>query len=114
MRNKIPKLSHLLTLEDCVSLADGAGGSQKKWQKLGTLWARLEVSSHPRSASQGGILRRINWQITLRALPPSAKLYPHPGRRFRLKDALYPIYTTVPYDASGKYLLSTSLTWVAE
>ncbi|MEM9754998.1 MAG: head-tail adaptor protein, partial [Pseudomonadota bacterium] len=40
-----PRLDRLLTLEDPMRVADGAGGFTESWISLGRLWARITPRS---------------------------------------------------------------------
>ncbi len=100
-----PELTRPLVLEQASQLADGAGGYDKVWSSLGTLWADVRLRGGHDVTGQGGSLGRAALRITVRAAPQGAPSRPLPGQRFRDAARIYAIHAVGETDADGRFLV---------
>lgn len=98
------RLTRALVLEAPVERPDGAGGHQRDWQALGTLWADMRASSGRGTKGEGVGIGLVRWRIALRAAPPGAPSRPRAGQRFREGERVFETLTVSEADRGGRWL----------
>lgn len=104
-----PRLDRLLTLEDPMRVADGAGGFTESWISLGRLWARIT----PRSGRETGERSVQDYRILVRAAPFGAVARPRPHQRFRDGERLYHIETVTEAPNEDRFLICSAFEEIA-
>jgi len=97
-------LCRQLVLEHAVLNPDGAGGFDRSWQALGTLWAEVKASSGRTPSGDLGPLSKVNYRITVRSAPYGAPSRPQSDQRFRDGTRIFLINAVAESDAHGGYL----------
>lgn len=77
------RLNRKLLLEARLRGDDGAGGYTGSWALLGTHWGAVEPLSGRLERGETFARSRVQYRVTLRALPPTSQSRPKPGQRFR-------------------------------
>lgn len=101
----IPRLNRLLTLEDPQTAPDMAGGFNRTWVPLGTLWAAASPRTGREVAQNGATLSRMPYRITVRAAPVGSPSRPRPEQRFRDGNRIYTINAVTEDAKSDLYLV---------
>ncbi|WP_370228331.1 head-tail adaptor protein [Cognatishimia sp.] len=100
----LPNLNRVLALEAPEQVADGAGGFSETWTVLGTLWAEVKPRTGRDREREAVGAARVDYRITVRALPVGEAARPMPGQRFRDGVRLFRIVAVADQDAAGRYL----------
>lgn len=98
------RLSRKLDLESVVQVADGAGGFQETWSKLGEHWAQLSFGRGRIRASGETAVSTVPTEVVVRGAPVGATSRPVPDQRFREGDRCWRIVAVTEFDPSGRYL----------
>lgn len=98
-----PKLDRLLTLEEAVTVPDGAGGFSVIWETVCTHWAEVTSGTGRQSAGEEVILGQVPYKITVRALPYGTFGRPRPDQRLREGRRIFTILAVTERDA--RYLV---------
>ena len=77
------RLNRLLTLEEEVRAADGAGGFTTQWTTKGTLWAEVRPGTGREQGADFLTYATVPYRITVRAAPHGAPSCPVAGQRLR-------------------------------
>lgn len=85
------RLNRKLVLEARTRNADGSGGFTGGWVVLGTHWGALESVSGRLERGEELARSRVQYRITLRAVPPTSVSRPRAGQRFREGARLFDI-----------------------
>ncbi|MEM9426705.1 MAG: head-tail adaptor protein [Pseudomonadota bacterium] len=72
-----------LLLEARVRTGDGAGGYAGSWTVQGTHWGAVEPLSGRLERGEEHARSRVQYRVTLRAVPPTSVSRPKAGQRFR-------------------------------
>jgi head-tail adaptor len=99
-----PRLTRLLTLEEVVRTADGAGGFTMTWSAKGQIWADIAPGSGRDTAGEEVTLSTVPYRITVRAAPFAAPSRPRPDQRFREGLRLFRILAVTERDGDARYL----------
>ena len=97
-------LNRVLTLEAPAQVADGAGGFQETWTALGALWAEVRPRMGRDREREDVGTARVDYRITVRAMPEGSSQRPQPGQRFREGLRLFRIVAVADQGETGKYL----------
>ena len=76
-------LNRKLLLEARVRSADGAGGYAGSWTALGTLWGAVTPTSARTERGEEHARSRVQYRVTVRAVPPVSGSRPQAGQRVR-------------------------------
>lgn len=102
---KRPRLCRLLSLETPTMASDGAGGFDKSWNELGTVWADVKVRSGGAHVNAGGVrVSRLSYEITVRSAPVGSAQRPSPDQRFREGARFFVIKAVAERDPLGRFL----------
>lgn len=97
-------LNRQLVLETPTRVADGAGGYQRGWTPLGTLWAGI-MARTGREMTEGSVqMSSTSYRIIVRAAPHGAPSRPKPEQRFRDGARVFRIEAVTDRDPTGRYL----------
>lgn len=100
-----PVLDRALELEEQVRNGDGAGGWNRSWNSLGTIWAAVRARAG-REIEEGARGRsRVSHRILVRAAPVGSPARPRADQRFRDGARVFAIRAVTDADARGRYLL---------
>ncbi|SDN34618.1 head-tail adaptor [Lutimaribacter pacificus] len=97
-------LSRRLVLEAPVRAPDGAGGVQRGWEVLGTLWAEVVARTGRERAGDGAQVSLTGYRITVRAAPEGHAARPRPEQRFREGGRVFRITAVAERDPRGRFL----------
>ncbi|MEJ5216834.1 head-tail adaptor protein [Cognatishimia sp. D5M38] len=100
----LPNLNRLLALEAPTQVADGAGGFSETWAVLGSLWAEVKPRTGRDREREAVGTARVEYRITVRALPVGQSSRPTPGQRFREGVRLFRIVAVADQGAEGRFL----------
>lgn len=100
-----PVLHRQLALESPVETPDGAGGTTRGWQDLGTLWAEVTLRSGRERAEAGLPVSSTSYRIVVRGAPVGSARRPRPDQRFRDGARTYKIRAVAERDGAGRYLV---------
>lgn len=100
-----PALTRKLVLEEAVAVPDGAGGVDRSWSALGTLWAELKLKSGMERAGDNAGLSRQRYRVILRAAPSGAPSRPRPDQRFREGTRIFTILAVADWHLDAGYLV---------
>lgn len=98
------RLSRLLTLEERVTEADGAGGVSVRWRALGAIWAEMTPHTVREDFVAGRPLPRVSYRILVRAAPVGAPSRPLPEQRLREGVRIFDILAVTEHDLDGRFL----------
>lgn len=99
-----PDLNRRLVLEETQNIPDGAGGFQKTWVALGTLWASVRPGTGRERGSDSATVTNVPYKITVRAAPHGAPSRPKADQRFREGARIFRITAVSDNDDNGRYL----------
>jgi head-tail adaptor len=100
-----PVLDRGLELEEQARNGDGAGGWNRSWSSLGTIWAAVRARTG-REIEEGARGRsRVSHRILVRAAPVGSAARPRADQRFRDGERVFAIRAVTEADARGRYLL---------
>lgn len=85
------RLNRKLALEAPVRSGDGAGGFSGNWSVLGTHWSAVAPASGRLERGEDFARSRVQYVVTIRAVPPTSVARPKPGHRFRDGSRLFVI-----------------------
>lgn len=102
-------LNRKLTLEALQRVADGAGGYDESWARLGTHWARLRSGKGRVRAVGAAALSQVPTEIVVRAAPPGSPARPAPEQRFRDGARCWRVLAVSELDPQGRYLRCDTL-----
>lgn len=94
----IARLRHRLKLEAPVDQPDGAGGSERSWETVATLWGRIEPLSAEERVAAGRIEAVADHRITIRRRAGLSH-----QNRFVLGNRRFAI-TAIVADEEGRFL----------
>ena len=100
----VPALNRKLVLEEAHNVPDGAGGFEKTWVALGTLWASLRPGTGREREEDSATLSSVPYKILVRAAPHGAPSRPKPDQRFREGQRIFRILAVGDNDDRGRYL----------
>jgi SPP1 family predicted phage head-tail adaptor len=95
----IGRLSHRLTLESPVRLADGGGGATVAWEAVADMWGAVEMPSGRERVESGRLTGTANTRITIRYRDGVT-----PAMRFRNGGQVFEIRTVLDIDGRRRYL----------
>ncbi|MGR3496834.1 head-tail adaptor protein [Citreimonas sp.] len=99
-------LNRRLELEAGTLAEDGAGGFERSWKALGTLWAEIRPrTGRMTSDSDAGSLSVAGFQVIVRAAPDGHSGRPVPGQRFRMGKRVFRIDAVTEDEPAIRYLL---------
>lgn len=98
-RFPIGRLSHRLTLERAVRVADGGGGVVATWEAVGDMWAAVEAQSGSERVEADRISGEVNELITIRYRDDVV-----PAMRFRTGSQIFHILTVLDGDGARRFL----------
>ncbi|WP_101068941.1 head-tail adaptor protein [Roseovarius salinarum] len=98
------RLNRELTLETPQTTPDGAGGFERTWTPLGTLWAELRARTGRETEGAVASLSRMRFRIIVRAAPVGAPSRPQPGQRFRDGARVFAVRAVAEHDQGARYL----------
>jgi len=101
---RVPLLTRRLILEGPVQVADGAGGFERGWGVLGTLWAEVVPGAGRETAGEEVVLAAVAYRITVRGAPAGATSRPVPGQRFRDGARVFQIVAVTEFDPGGRFM----------
>lgn len=99
-----PRLNWALTLETAQEVPDGAGGFDRLWMPLGTLWA--EVTARSGRAKRGAAAPHsvATYRVVVRGARVGDPARPEPGQRFRDGARVWRIEAVAERDPEARYL----------
>ncbi|NEX44755.1 head-tail adaptor protein [Pseudotabrizicola algicola] len=97
-------LNRLLTLEERVTVPDGAGGFSFSWQAVGALWAEIVPGTGRSVAGEETTAAKVPYRITLRGAPVGSARRPRPGQRLTQGGRIFQVLAVTERDAAGHYL----------
>lgn len=100
----LPNLNRVLTLEAKQQESDGAGGYSETWVALGALWAEVKPRTGRDREREAVGTARVDYRITVRALPVGQAARPEAGQRFREGVRVFRIVAVADQGAEGRYL----------
>jgi head-tail adaptor len=106
-------LNRALVLETADQLPDGAGGYAQTWRAMGTLWAAVEPRSGREREKEAVGTAKVDYRITVRALPQGSAARPQSGQRFRDGTRVFRIMAVADRGTDGRYLTCFSTEEVA-
>lgn len=98
------RLNRQMVLEAPAEVADGAGGIQKLWTALGTLWAEVLPGTGGEAAGVEVTLARAACRIVVRGAPVGHARRPKPAQRLREGGRIFTILAVTEADAGGRFL----------
>lgn len=98
------RLNRKVVLEEAQLSVDGAGGYDRNWVTVGTLWADIRPGSGRETEAQTLTVSAVPHQIIVRAAPVGSDRRPKPDQRFREGTRLYRIVAVTEYDHAAHYL----------
>lgn len=98
------RLSRPLQLEEAQRVPDGAGGFEKNWIALGTLWGDIQLRSGRETEGETVNLSSTRYRIVVRAAPQGAPSRPIAGQRFRNGERVFRINAVAETDGSARFL----------
>lgn len=101
---RVPNLTRVLQLEAPQKTPDGAGGFTESWEVLGSLWAEVKPRTGRDREREAVGTARVEYRITVRALPVGQSARPAPGQRFRDGVRLFRIVAVADQGDAGRYL----------
>lgn len=99
-----PRLNRALMLEGAQDVPDGAGGFDRIWMPLGTLWAEVTARTGRQARGEAGPVSVTPWRIVLRGAPVGDPARPEAGQRFREGSRVWRIEAVAERDPEGRYL----------
>jgi head-tail adaptor len=99
------ELNRLLVLERQVRLSDGAGGFQRNWTEVGSLWAEVTPGTGRDAGGVEVVLTSVPYRITVRGAPVGSERRPLPEQRFREGSRIFHILAVTERDPQGHYLI---------
>ncbi len=102
-----PVMGRLLELQAPQVVPDGAGGQQRDWVTLGTLWAHVRAGpGRELGARAGGEVTRAlqSFRVVVRSAPVGDPARPAPDQRFREGTRVFVIIAVAEDDPGGRYL----------
>jgi SPP1 family predicted phage head-tail adaptor len=93
------RLSHRLTLERAVRVADGGGGAEVTWEAAGDMWAAVEAVSGGERIEADRMSGEVNALITIRYREDIV-----PAMRFRTGSQIFHILTVLDGDGAHRFL----------
>ncbi|MGH1446814.1 MAG: head-tail adaptor protein [Cognatishimia sp.] len=101
---RVPHLNRALVLERETSVKDGGGGFRTSWEPMGTLWAEVLAGGGTTRDRQSVGISRVDYRITVRAMPFGADARPKAGQRFREGTRVFRILAVAERGTDGRYL----------
>lgn len=101
---KVTRLDVRLALEEALQVADGLGGFQLRWRRLGWLWAEMDSGAGRERDGGVGSESVVRWRVTVRGVKPGDPRRPAPGQRFRHGSRLFRIEAVAERDPAGRWL----------
>lgn len=98
-------LNSPLELESSVCTDDGAGGFDRSWSILGTLWGHVEPRSGRFINGETGEMTQIGYDVTVRGAPVGQSNRPMSGQRFRWGQRLLRIEAVTEADLNAHHLV---------
>lgn len=99
-----PTLNRRLVLEETQNIPDGAGGFQKTWVPLGTLWANVRPGTGREKSAESATVTTVPYKVTVRAAPYGSPSRPKADQRFREGQRIFRITAVSDNDDRGRYL----------
>ncbi|TNF20601.1 MAG: head-tail adaptor protein [Rhodobacteraceae bacterium] len=100
----VPRMTRALLLETPQDVPDGAGGSDRLWLPLGTLWAEVALRSGRVTGGAAGPSSVTAYRITVRGAPEGDPARPVAGQRFRAGPRVWRIEAVAERDPEGRFL----------
>lgn len=99
-------LNRALVLETQARASDGAGGFNRTWVPLGTLWAAIRPRSGRLSSDGEAVSVSVaGFQIVVRGAPVGSPRRPQAGQRFRMGTRVFQILAVTENEPDIKHLL---------
>jgi head-tail adaptor len=102
---RAPVLARRLSLEERVTVPDGAGGFAVSWLVRGIVWAEVTARSGGEGEAGGRELSLTGYRIVLRASPFGSPSRPRPDMRFADGARVFNILAVTEADPNGRYLV---------
>jgi len=102
------RLNRQLVLETPERAADGAGGFNRGWTPLGTLWAKVVAGTGREAAGAAAPLSRVGFKIFVRGAPVGADARPKADQRFVEGERIFRILSVAEDDADARFLVCTA------
>jgi len=100
----VPRLNRALVLEAPQDVPDGAGGSDRLWLPLGTLWAEVSMRTGRVTGGEAGPSSVTAYRIAVRGAPAGDPARPVAGQRFRAESRVWRIEAVAERDPEGRFL----------
>lgn len=100
----MPRLNRALVLEAPQDVPDGAGGANRMWLPLGTLWGEVSLRTGRLTGGEAGPLSVTSYRISVRGAPEGDPARPVAGQRFRAGPRVWRIEAVAERDPEGRYL----------
>lgn len=100
----VPRLTRALMLETPQDVPDDAGGSDRLWLPLGTLWAEVTMRTGRVTRGEAGPTSVTAYRIVVRGAPVGDPARPVAGQRFRAGARVWRIEAVAERDPEGRFL----------
>ena len=98
-------LNRLLTLEQPISVPDGAGVLSTEWHAVGALWAEIKPGAGRQARGEEITLSSVPLQITVRGAAVGSPGRPVPGQRLTQGGRVFQVLAVTERDLAGLYLI---------